>query len=406
MSRSDAGALAASALPPEAEIVLSTPELIGTDYLWSGDMGIEEGKGEWYDQRRERLVIEISTGPFVSVTPSIEKSSRRFFAGTVEPIWKVVKEPLELNLGAALEEIEAGTLAKTAMILAPSEAMRLVKQQAPEGFEFEVVGDSVVATRRTSEARGNPRTGEWARWERVHTVTMTLSGSGSEKRVWMDVSEQERIVSGEREPEFSDSLTVDPRPAMALLRGLLKSAGVRARAPSDLLEPVGFFEERPSSPEPVPALRSWETVRSEQQAESVATSTGTWRLSGPVVRVPETRADRSSWDEATEEDGAAPDLSLRIDIAGDVVDLPMQADTAEYAWSWSSEVVFREGRPELTVTVADEDGGSREVIGFCDLSIAGLLADEWVVCGKASLRLSPEWTNPAPEQAEDGLDLP
>ena len=213
-------------------------------------------------------------------------------------------------------------------------------------------------------------------------------------------------MTGDREPEFSDSLTVDPRPAAMLLRGLLKSAGVRARAPSGLLEPVGLFEERTSQPDPVPALRSWETVRAEQQAESVATSTGTWRLSGPVVRVPETRADRSTWDEVTEEDGAAPDLSVRIDIAGDVVDLPTQADTPEFAWSWSSEVVFRDGRPEVTVTIADEDGESREVVGFCDLSIDGLLADEWVSCGKASIRLSPEWTNPAPDKAAEGLELP
>ncbi|TNE85922.1 MAG: hypothetical protein EP330_23575 [Deltaproteobacteria bacterium] len=403
MVRTDVGALAASALPPEAEIVEADVEHIATDYLWSTSEGIEEGVGEWHEQRRERLVIEVSPGPFVSVSPKREVGVRRYYGGKGEPIWKTEAEPLELNLEGELARLEQETIDMTAVILAPTEAKRLMKAAAPEGFELEATADQIIARRRVSEARGNPKTGEWARWERMHVVTFSLTGEGSEKRVSVLATEQERVVTNEREPEFSDSLTVDPRPATLMLRGLLKAAGVRARMPGSLLQPVGIIA-RPGSPEPsVPPLRTWAEVREDQEQESIQTLTGVWRLQQPHVQVPASRSDRSPFDEPTEEDGPEPDLSMRVDINGTIGDLETAQDKLDHTWRWQTDAVFRNGRPEIIVTVADIDLDNRETIAFCELKIADLLAREWQKCGVAKVKFDLEWVDPAPP---DEFELP
>ncbi|MCO4743971.1 MAG: hypothetical protein KC912_04230 [Proteobacteria bacterium] len=396
MARSDAGAIAAAALPPEVAIVEADYEHLATDYVWATEDGIEENVGEWHEQRRERVIVEVSPGPFVSIAPFRETSVRRYYGGKGEPIWKTEREELELTVQQQLDDIEQDTLDGTAVILAPSEAKRLIKPFLPEGFTLETTADSVIATGRWSEARGNPKNGEWARWERVHTVTFAMTGAGSEKRISVSASEVERVVTHEREPEFSNSLTVDPRPTATMMRGLLKAAGVRARMPEPLLEPVGLITGGASPGPDVPSLRTWEEVRRDQEAESVATLTGIWRLMQPEVTVPASRSRGSTWDEATEEDGPEPDLSLRIDNNGEIADLELAPNTLKHGWRWQTDATFRNNRPKLVVTVADIDGENREVIGYCELDLKELLRTAWHTCEEAKVKFDVEWVDPAP----------
>lgn len=404
LTRSDAAALAVSALPPEAEIVESDADHAASDYLWSTEEGIEEGVGEWHDQSRERLLVEISPGPFVSVSPFREVAVRRFYGGKGQPIWKTDREALELNLATALQQLEQETMDQTAVILAPTEARRLMKPTTPEGFELEATADGVVATRVWTEARANPKTGDWARWERVHTVTFDLRGEGSEKRVTVNATEVERVITNDHEPDFSPSLTVDPRPATQMLRGLLRAAGVRARMPTPLLEPVGVFQNPGSAAPAVPTLRTWAEVRADQEAESVASLTGTWRILQPEVRVPATRSDGSPYDVATEDDGAEPDLAVHLDINGTIGDLETAQDTLEHTWRWQADEVFRRGQPAILVTIADIDLDGRETAGFCELRLEDLLQTEWHKCGAtAKIKLGLQWVDPAPA---DEFELP
>jgi hypothetical protein len=412
-------------------------ERLESDWRYESDAGVG-ASGEWFQQRRSRVVVRVTGSPESTVDVQLIAEQRRAEAGQDVPEWAADTWRAQADLAAVRTAIyqrcralEDAALNDLRSGLSAQQLRSYAAASLPAGFTLQEGAESPLVAERVSTQREDGRRNQgWATWERRSRLLVHVLGNAAPYNLSFQMTEEDRFSTDSGEGSWNVASTMDQRVLEEFRQGLLLSASQAMYFPPSRSAAPSYLVRALSEPPPIPTLRTAAELQAanmeQQKAQALIAGAGWFRVSITEASVAATKPGGQSWDQdlsglagvttqavatsyvsqdAAQELGNAvaslvesyptdPDVVVRLQYGQQGWALPVVYDSKNPTWAWSVTLQFDASSPALQLTLEDLDLTQSDAIGACSTTLRAILDAgeiQQLTCGSATLTIKADW---------------